>query len=225
MSRSVVTALSLLALSLLARPAAATDIKGTVSAIDVEKRTISIKADEEVKSFDVDKDAKVFQLYGSGKRTGFSETAGGLKDVSVNSLVIASTETQDGKEFVARIKIESSAGRTPRKAVTLSNPAPAADKNSSTTDVKGTVTALDARKLQMTLTVDGKPKVFTVTKTTNVLVQVKGSDKKKPRYDVAEKGLAEITVGADLTVTVDSSSGKDLVTMVKINTPSMPPKK
>ncbi len=219
MSRSIFTALSLLTLSVFAACAAAMDVKGTVSAIDVDKLAISIKVDDEIKSLDVSKDAKVYQLYGSGKRTGYSETAGGLKDISPNSLVIATTETRDGKELVTRIKIESSAGRTPRKAVTISNAAPVEKK--STTDVRGTVAALDARKLQMTLTVDGKPQKYTVTKSTNVFVQVKSDNKKKPRFDVAEKGLAEITVGADLTVTVDSASGKDVVTMVKINMPAM----
>ena len=69
----------------------------------------------------------------------------------------------------------------------------------------------------MTLKVDGKPKVYTVAKDCKVFVIVKKA--RKPRYDVAPQGLADIKVGLDVTITLDSASGKNRVTMVKINTP------
>ncbi len=200
----------------LAASAAAMDVKGTVTAIDAAKRTISVKADDNVQAFDVAKDAKVYELYGSGKRTGYNETAHGLADVMVDAIVTVSTDLIDGREQVTRIKIESASAKAPRKR-SPSNPPPA-DKP-TTTDVTGTITALDGRRLLMTVDVDGKSQKFTAAKDCKVFIQVGKPDKKKPRYDVSPKGLADITVGLDVTMTVDSSSGKDLVTMVKIHSP------
>jgi hypothetical protein len=200
----------------LAAGAAAMDVKGTVTAVDAAKRTISVKVDDKVQAFDVAKDAKVYELYGSGKRTGYNETAGGLADVKVDAVVTLSSDFIDGREQATRIKIESASAKAPRKRTPSEKPP--ADKP-ATTDVKGTVAALDGRKLLMTVNVDGQTQKFTAAKDCKVFVQANKSDKKKPRYDVAPNGLADITVGLDVTMTVDSSSGKDLVTMVKIHSP------
>jgi hypothetical protein len=206
---------SLLSVLALVASAAAMDVKGTVTAIDSAKRTIAVKVDDDVQSFEIGKDAKVYQLFGSGKRAGYSETAGGLSDVTVNAVVTISTDFLDGREQATRIKIESSSSKTsPKRA----KPAPPSAEKKTTTDVKGTISALDGRRLLMTLTVDGKPQKFTASKDCKVFVVAK-ADKKKPRYDVAPNGLADITVGLDVMITVDSASGKDLVTMVKINPP------
>jgi hypothetical protein len=196
--------------------AAAMDVKGTVTAVDAAKRTISVKVDDNVQAFDVAKDAKVYELYGSGKRTGYNETAGGLADVKLDAIVTLSTDFLDGREQATRIKIESASSRAPRKKTPSASPP--ADKP-ATTDVKGTITALDGRRLLMTVSVDGKTQKFTAAKDCKVFVQTNKPEKKKPRYDVAPNGLADITVGLDVTMTLDSSSGKDLVTMVKILSP------
>lgn len=204
-------------LFVLATAAVAMDVKGTVTAVDAAKRTISVKADDNVQAFDVAKDAKVYELYGSGKRTGYNETAHGLADVTVDATVTVSTDFIDGREQATRIKIESAPAKAPRKKT--SSASPPAEK-SSTTDVNGTITALDSRRLLMIVDVDGKSQKFTAAKDCKVFMQVGKPDKKKPRYDVSPKGLADITVGLDVTMTVDSSSGKDLVTMVKIHSPA-----
>jgi hypothetical protein len=200
----------------LAASAAAMDVKGTVMAVDAAKRTITLKVDDKAQSFDVAKDAKVYELYGGGKRTGYNETAHGLADVTADAVVTLSTDFIDGREQATRIKIESASAKAPRKRAP--SVTPPTDKP-ATTDVKGTITALDGRKLLMTVTVDGKTQKFTAAKDCKVFVQMNKSDKKKPRYDVSPNGLADITVGLDVTMTVDSSSGKDLVTMVKIHAP------
>src|SRR5947209_6062801 len=90
--------LSLFSVLAVAGSAAAMDVKGTVTAIDPAKRTIAIKADDDVQSFEIGKDAKVYELFGSGKRAGYSETTGGLSDVTVNAVVTISTDFLDGRE-------------------------------------------------------------------------------------------------------------------------------
>jgi len=201
----------------LAASAAAMDVKGAVTAVDATKRTISVKVDDNVQSFDIAQDAKVYELYGSGKRTEYNETAHGLADVTADAVVILSTDFIDGREQATRIKIESASSKAQRKRTSK---APTADEKPSTTDVKGTITALDGRRLLMTVDVDGKTQKYTAAKDCKVFIQTSKPDKKKkPRYDVAPNGLADITVGLDVTMTVDSSSGKDLVTMVKIRPP------
>jgi hypothetical protein len=200
----------------LAAGAAAMDVKGTVTAIDAAKRTVSVRVDDNVQMFDVAKNAKVYELYGSGKRSGYNETAGGLADVKVDGVVTLSTDFIDGREQATRIKIDSGSAKAPRKR--MPSEKPQADKP-ATTDVKGTITALDGRRLLMTVTVDGQTQKFTAAKDCKVFLQTNKSDKKKPRFDVAPNGLADITVGLDVTMTIDSSSGKDLVTMVKIHSP------
>jgi hypothetical protein len=209
--------ISLCAVSLAfaASVAAADDIKGKVKAIDPDKRTITVNVGDKDQTFDIAQTAKVYRLFGNNaRRAGYAEAPGGIKEAAVGSTVTLTTEFIDDKEQATRIKIESASSQPLRRP--KDNPPP--PKESTTNDVDGSVVALDGRRLQMTLNVDGKPRKFTVTKDCSVLLAVKGG-KRKPRYDVAPNGLADITVGLDVTVTVDSQSGKELVTTVKIKNP------
>jgi hypothetical protein len=205
-----------LCLALFASIAAADDIKGKVTAVDLDKRTMTVNVGDRSQTFDIAQTAKVYRLSGNNvKRAGYAEVPGGLKEVAVDATITLTTEFIDDKEQATRIKIEAASGKPFKRP--KDNPPPLKEA-STTTEVDGSIVALDGRKLQMTLTVDGKPRKFTVTKDCNVLVATKGG-KKKLRYDVAPNGLADITVGLDVTVTVDSQSGKDLVTTVKIKNP------
>jgi hypothetical protein len=209
--------ISLCAVSLayVASVTSADDIKGKVTAVDLDKRTVTVNVGDKDQTFDVAQTAKVYRLSGNNvKRAGYGEVPGGLKEVAVNSTITLTTEFIDDKDQATRIKIESASSKPLKRP--KDNPPP--PKASTTTDVDGNIVALDGRRLQMTLNVDSKPRKFTVTKDCSVLLAVKG-DKKKNRYDVAPNGLADITVGLDVTVTVDSQSGKDLVTTVKIKNP------
>jgi hypothetical protein len=208
--------LYVLGLAQIASIAAADDIKGKVAAVDLDKRTITITVDAKDQTYEVGPSAKVYRLSGNNaRRAGYAESPGGLKDVAVDATVIVTTDFIDGREQATRIKIESSSGKPLKRP--KDNPPPPTESK-TTTDVDGSIIALDPRRLQMTLTVDGKPRKFTVTKDCSVLLAVK-SDKKKTRYDVAPNGLADITVGLDVTITIDSQSGKELVTTVKIKNP------
>jgi hypothetical protein len=206
--------LSVLSLAFVASVASADDIKGKVTALDLNKRTITVNAGDKDQSFDVAQGAKVYRLSGNNaKRAGYAELPGGLKEVAVDETITLTTEFIDDKEQATRIKIESASARPLKRP--RDNPPP---KESTTNEVDGSIVALDGRRLQMTLNVDGKPRKFTVTKDCSVLLAVKGK-KKKIRYDVAPNGLADITVGLDVIVTVDSQSGKNVVTTVKIKNP------
>jgi hypothetical protein len=206
--------LSVLSLAFVASVASADDIKGKVTALDLNKRTITVNVGDKDQSFDVAQAAKVYRLSGNNvKRAGYAELPGGLKEVAVDETITLTTEFIDDKEQATRIKIESASGRPLKRP--RDNPPP---KESTTNEVDGSIVALDGRRLQMTLNVDGKPRKFTVTKDCSVLLAVKGS-KKRIRYDVAPNGLADITVGLDVIVTVDSQSGKNVVTAVKIKNP------
>jgi hypothetical protein len=205
-----------LCLALVASAAPADDIKGKVTAVDLDKRTITVNVGDKEQTVDVAQTAKVYRLSGNNvKRAGYAELPDGLKEVAVDATVTLTTEFIDDKGQATRIKIESASGKPLKRP--KDNPPP--KEASTTTEIDGSIVALDGRKLQMTLAVDGKPRKFTVTKDCSVLLAVKGG-KKKTRYDVAPNGLADITVGLDVTVTVDSKSGKDLVTTVKIKNPS-----
>jgi hypothetical protein len=210
------TFLFALGLALVESVAAADDIKGKVAAVDLDKRTITVTVDDKDQTYDVGPSAKVYRLSGNNvRRAGYAESPGGLKDVAVDGKVTVTTDFIDGREQATRIKIESSSGKPLKRP--KDNPPPP-QESKTTTDVDGSIIALDPRRLQMTLTVDGKPRKFTVTKDCSVLLAV-NVGKKKTRYDVAPNGLADITVGLDVTITVDSQSGKDLVTTVKIMNP------
>jgi hypothetical protein len=211
----LVVGLCAVGLGLVASVASADDFKGKVAAVDPDKRTITITVGDKDHTFDVAQTAKVYRLSGNNvRRAGYAELPGGLKEVAVDSTITLTTEFMDDKEQATRIKIEVASGK-PLKRPKDSPPLP---KESTTNEIDGNIVALDGRRLQMTLNVDGKPRKLAVTKDCSVLLAVKGG-KKKPRYDVAPNGLADITVGLDVTVTVDSKSGKDLVTTVKVKNP------
>ncbi len=211
----LVVGLCAVGLGLVASVASADDVKGKVAAVDPDKRTITITVGDKDHTFDVAQTAKVYRLSGNNvKRAGYAELPGGLKEVAVDSTITLTTEFMDDKEQATRIKIEVASGK-PLKRPKDNPPQP---KESTTNEIDGNIVALDGRRLQMTLNVDGKPRKLAVTKDCSVLLAVKGG-KKKPRYDVAPNGLADITVGLDVTVTVDSKSGKDLVTTVKVKNP------
>jgi hypothetical protein len=148
--------------ALVASIAAADDIKGKVAAVDFDKRTITITVDAKDQTYEVGPSAKVYRLSGNNvRRAGYAESPGGLKDVAVDATVTVTTDFIDGREQATRIKIESSSGKPLKRP--KDNPPPP-QESKTTTDVDGTIIALDPRRLQITLTVDGKPRKFTSRK-------------------------------------------------------------
>ncbi len=164
-------------LAFAASVASADDIKGKVNAIDPDKRTITVNVGDKDQTFEIAQTAKVYRLSGNNaRRAGYAEAPGGIKEVAVGSTVTLTTEFIDDKEQATRIKIESASSQPLRRP--KDNPPP--PKESTTNDVDGSVVALDGRRLQMTLNVDGKPRKFTVTKDCSVLLAVKGGKRKTP---------------------------------------------
>ncbi|HEV3417611.1 MAG TPA: hypothetical protein VG056_12380 [Pirellulales bacterium] len=189
---------SMLIVSLAATAAAAMDIKGRVSAVDADKRTISIKADDTDQIFDISKDAKVYRHVGSGRKAGFDEAPGGLKAIAIGDDVTATTDFIDGEEQLIRIRIESSA----KKKKHVGN------------DVLGKVAAIDVEKLTIMLTIDDIQRKFNLAKDCNVF-KLFGNGS-RAHFDLAPGGLNEIAVGTDVTLNLDTRDGKEQVAYIQI---------
>lgn len=89
--------------------AAAADVKsGTVTKVDTEKNTITVKVDGKDQTFKVAKDASVSQLTQSGRRgrTLVEQTlADGLKSVRTDRPITFTLEKKDDTSVVASIRL------------------------------------------------------------------------------------------------------------------------
>jgi hypothetical protein len=196
------TFLCALILALVASVAVADDIKGKVTAVDLDKRTITVTVDDKDQSFDVSPSAKVYRLTGNNvKRSGYAEMPGGLKEVAADAMVTLTTDFIDGKEQVIRIKIETAA----KKGRHLGR------------DVSGNVAAIDAEKRLIVLgSGDGKQQ-YALDRNCNVFKLVGGGA--RGHYDLAPDGLADVKVGAEVTINVVSREGKEQVDYIQIGPP------
>jgi hypothetical protein len=201
MSRTCLS-VSMLIVSLAATAAAAMDIKGRVTAVDPDKRAISIKTDDTEQIFDVSKDAKVYRLLGNGRKAGFDEAPGGLKAIAIGDDVTATTDFIDGEERVIRIKIES----------------PAKKKKRVGSDVSGNVAAIDVEKLTITLAIDDKQRKFVLAKDCNVF-KLFGNGS-RAHFDLAPGGLSDVAVGMDVTLNIDTRDGREQVAYIQIGSRS-----
>ncbi|HEV2969277.1 MAG TPA: hypothetical protein VGY55_04745 [Pirellulales bacterium] len=201
MSRNCL-AVSALIVSLFANAAAARDIKGKVTAIDPDKRTISIKTDDAEQIFDISKDAKVYRHVGSGRKAGFDEAPGGLKAIAIGDDVTATTDFIDGEERAIRIKIES----------------PAKKRKQLGRVVLGKVAALDVEKLTIALTIDDKQQKFDLAKDCNVF-KLFGNGP-RAHFDLAPGGLSDVAVGMEVTLNLDTRDGKEQVAYIQVGSRS-----
>ena len=81
-------------------------------------------------------------------------------------------------------------------------------------EVNGTIK--NVNKASLTLTVDGKDKVFSVGKDVSVVSVATKGKKKKPVETPISDGLTGIKGGANATVATEISGGKEVVTSIKI---------
>jgi hypothetical protein len=184
--------------------AAATDLNGRVSAIDLDKRTISLKVGDDNQTFDLAERCKVYRLAGGKKGSGYNEAPDGLKAVVEGEEVTATTDFLDGKEQVVRIKIETPA----KKGRHLGR------------DVSGKVAAIDAEKRTFALSSGDGEQKYALDRNCNVFKLVGGGA--RAHYDLAPDGLAEVKVGAEVTINLIMRDGKEQVDYIQIGPPRKP---
>jgi hypothetical protein len=83
----------------------ADEINGKVKKVDAEKNTIVITVEKKDMTVDVDKDAKVITLVGTGKKATFEDVAGGLKSIKTGTDVAIIREDKAGKKVATEIKL------------------------------------------------------------------------------------------------------------------------
>jgi hypothetical protein len=200
--------LCVLGLALVASIAAADDIKAKVTAVDLDKRTIDVTVDDKDQSFDVSPSAKVYRLTGNNvKRSGYAELPGGLKEVAADEMVTLTTDFIDGKEQVIRIKIETAA----KKGRHLGR------------DISGKVAEVDSEKRLIVLGSGDSKQQYALDRNCNVFKLVGGGA--RAHYDLAPDGLADVKVGAEVTINVVSRDGKEQVDYIQIGPPRKPKSK
>jgi hypothetical protein len=206
MHKLILTGILLLALP--SSAVYATDLSGRITAIDLDKQTIGLKVGNDSQKFDLAKTCKVYRLAGSRKGAGYNEDPDGLKDVEVGQDVTATTDFLDGNEQVVRIRIE-----TP----------PAKKHHRLGRDVSGTVSAIDAEKGMIALTVGDKEQKYALDRNCNVFTLVGGGA--RAHYDLAPNGLADVKANMEVTINLLSHDGKELVDYIQITPPRKPKRK
>ena len=197
-----------LGLALVASVALADDIKSKVTAVDLDKRTINVTVDDKDQSFDVSPSAKVYRLTGNNvKRSGYAELPGGLKEVAADAMVTLTTDFIDGKEQVVRIKIETAT----KKGRHLGR------------DVSGKVAEIDVEKRLIVLGSSDSKQQYALDRNCNVFKLVGGGA--RAHYDLAPDGLADVKVGAEVTINVVLRDGKEQVDYIQIGPPRKPKSK
>jgi hypothetical protein len=192
-----------------AHAASATDLAGRVAAIDLDKQTIALKVGDDSQTFDLAKKCKVYRLAGGKKGSGYNEEPDGLKAVETGQDVTATTDFLDGNEQVVRIRIET--------------PTPAKKHHRLGRDVSGKVSAIDADKGLIALTIGDKEQKFALDRNCNVFMLVGGGT--RAHYDLAPDGLAAVKVGIEVTINLISRDGKELVDYIQITPPRKPKRK
>jgi hypothetical protein len=180
----------------------ANDLSGRVVAIDLDKQTVGLKVGDESQTLDLAKKCKVYRLAGGRKGSGYNEDSDGLKAVQVGQEVTATTDFLDGNEQVVRIRIE-----TP----------PTKKRRHIGRDVAGKVSAIDADKGLIALTVGDSEQKYTLDRNCNVFKVIGGGA--RAHYDLAPDGLADVKVGVEVTINLLSRDGKELVDYIQITPP------
>jgi hypothetical protein len=200
MHKSILT--GLIFLSLPCAAAFAADLTGRVVALDLDKQTIGLKVGDDSQTLDLAKRCKVYRLAGGRKGSGYNEEPDGLNAVEVGHDVTATTDFLDGNEQIVRIRIE-----TP----------PAKKHKRLGRDVSGKVSAIDAEKGLISLTIGDSEQKYALDRNCNVFKMVGGGA--RAHYDLAPNGLADVKVGIEVTINLLSRDGKELVDYIRITPP------
>src|SRR6516225_5197100 len=206
MRKAILT--SVILLSLPSAAVFANDLTGRIAAIDLDKQTIALKVGDENQTLDLAKTCKVYRLAGGRKGSGYNEDPDGLKAVEVGQDVTATTDFLDGNEQVVRIRIE-----TP----------PTKKHHRLGRDVSGKISAIDAEKGLIALTIGDKEQKYTLDRNCNVFMLVGGGA--RAHYDLAPDGLAAVKIGIEVTINLISRDGKELVDYIQITPPRKPKRK
>jgi hypothetical protein len=230
-----------LALTLGASAASAADLDGKLTVVDLKANTITLPVDGKDQQYPLASDCKVYVKGHAGRGVAFSEAAAGTKALAAGQTVSVTTDFIDGKEEATRIKInEGATGGRPPAAVrpTKTEPAPKpnpakpddkpSDKPATTgfadsLDVTGVVSALDPKRMMITLTTgDHKSQKYKVDKAAScflVTPSTTGKGKQREKIAAAPNGLADVTVGANVSLSF-ADADKKLVSMIKIIQPA-----
>lgn len=111
MKRCVTAGLLVLALG--AGTVFADVLTGKIEKIDVEKNSLTVKADGKSRPLPVEKDAAIFYKP-VGKKKGVDVTDG-VKGLKQGQEVTVWTETKGGKEVITQVRIESAGGTVKKK--------------------------------------------------------------------------------------------------------------
>ncbi len=219
-----------LALLLGASLAWAADLDGKLTAVDLKANTITLPVDGKDQQYPLSSDCKVYVKGRAGRTVAFSEAAEGAKALAAGQTVSVTTDFIDGKEEATLIKINEGAkgGRPPAAVRQVKadptpkpNPAdkPAATDNVDSLDVKGVVASLDPKHMMIGVTTeDGKTLKYKVDKAASCFVvtpSATGKGKQRERIDPHPHTLADVTVGANVSLSFSDDS-KKLVSMIKI---------
>ena len=144
-------------LLLLARSAPAQDIqRGTIKAVDAEKKSITVTVGDKDSTFSISDDTQI-------RAAGGGELKDGLKDSAfkVGNSVFFLAREKDGQTVL--LGLRPAGGNAPGNA-----PAGNAGQNPGAGLLRGRIKKVDLDKLKLTLTIDGKDRELTLTETTQV---------------------------------------------------------
>src|SRR5262245_17714637 len=95
----------------------ADEIRGTVKAVDTEKSTLTVTADDKDQTFEIPKDAKIYTLAKKKKKgKAATETTIELSAIKENAKVVVNTEKKDGKDVVTSVRLEVEKKKKKKKA-------------------------------------------------------------------------------------------------------------
>ena len=145
-------------LLLFAHSAPAQDIqRGTIKAIDAEKKSITVTVGDKDRTFSISDDTQIRSANGGELKDGLKDSA-----FKAGSSVFFLAREQDGKTVL--VGLRPAGGNAPGNA-----PAGNADQNPGAGISRGRIKKIDLDNLKLTLTIDGKDRELTLTETTQVL--------------------------------------------------------
>ena len=185
-------------LLLFVHSAPAQDIqRGTIKAVDAEKKTITVTVGDKDSAFSISDETQI-------RTGGGGEIKDGLKDSAfkVGSSVFFLAREQGGKTVL--LGLRPAGGNAPANA-----PAGNAGQNPGGGILRGRIKKVDIDNLKLTLTVDGKDRELTLTETTQVL----GSN-----ADTLKERMKDFREGLDTDFREMQRDGKSVVQALRLAT-------
>lgn len=183
-------------LLLFAHSAPAQDIqRGTIKAVDAEKKSITVTVGGKDSTFSISNDTQIRAANGGELKDGLKDSA-----FKVGNSVSFLAREQDGK--VVLVGLRPVGGNAPGNA-----PAANAGQNPGAGILRGRIKKIDLDNLKLTLTVDGKDRELTLIETTQVL----GSN-----ADTLKERMKDFREGLDTDFREMSRDGKSVVQALRL---------